>query len=150
MYYIIYQTTNLVNGKYYVGKWETASLKQSYLGSGKLLRKAIEKYGIDNFEREELMFCQSSKELNEIERLIVDEVLVKDERCYNLALGGSGGDLGPEVMKSIGRKGRTPWNKGKKCPGVGGVKKGNIPWNKGKKGSQVAWNKGLKRENNEI
>src|SRR3990167_877495 len=27
--------------------------------------------------------------------------------------------------------GHIPYNKGKKRPGVGGVKKGNIPWNKG-------------------
>jgi hypothetical protein len=36
---------------------------------------------------------------------------------------------------SLGGKGRTPWNKGKKST--------QIPWNKGKKGLQKAWNKGL-------
>lgn len=35
------------------------------------------------------------------------------------------------------KKGRIPWNKGKK-----GIMP--IPWNKGKKGLQVSWNKGLK------
>lgn len=32
---------------------------------------------------------------------------------------------------ALSKKGSTPWNKGLKTPGVGGVKKGNIPWNKG-------------------
>ena len=36
--------------------------------------------------------------------------------------------------KSLVMKGKTPYNKGLKRPGVGGVKKGNIPWNKGKTG----------------
>lgn len=39
-------------------------------------------------------------------------------------------------------EGHVPTNKGKKRPGVGGVKKGNVPWNKGVKGLQEAWNKG--------
>ena len=36
--------------------------------------------------------------------------------------------------KSIAMIGKTPYNKGMKRPGIGGVKKGNIPWNKGKTG----------------
>ena len=35
--------------------------------------------------------------------------------------------------KSVAMMGKTPYNKGVKRPGIGGVKKGNIPWNKSKK-----------------
>ena len=44
----IYKTTNLVNGKVYVGqeKWNNPN----YLGSGKILRLAIKKYGIERSE----------------------------------------------------------------------------------------------------
>ncbi len=40
---IIYITTNLLNGKKYIGKDEKNN--PSYLGSGKLLKLAINKHG---------------------------------------------------------------------------------------------------------
>ncbi len=41
MYYVIYKTTNLVNGKFYIGKHQTNDLNDGYIGSGKILRLAI-------------------------------------------------------------------------------------------------------------
>lgn len=36
-YYTIYKTTNLINGKIYIGKHQTKDPYDSYLGSGKRL-----------------------------------------------------------------------------------------------------------------
>ena len=47
----IYLTTNLVNGKKYIGQ-HNGSIKDDYLGSGVLLVKAIKKYGKENFKKE--------------------------------------------------------------------------------------------------
>ena len=47
---IIYKTTNLVNGKIYIGKDKNNN--PSYLGSGKILKLAIKKYGKENFTKE--------------------------------------------------------------------------------------------------
>jgi hypothetical protein len=47
---IIYKTTNLINGKMYVG--QDSHNNPLYLGSGKVLGLAIEKYGIENFKKE--------------------------------------------------------------------------------------------------
>ena len=41
---IIYKTTNLINGKFYIGK--DSKNDPNYLGSGKILKKAFKKYGI--------------------------------------------------------------------------------------------------------
>ena len=35
MYYFIYKTTNLINGKYYIGQHHTEDLNDGYLGSRK-------------------------------------------------------------------------------------------------------------------
>jgi len=45
-----------VNGKIYIGMHETNDLEDDYMGSGKLLRYAKEKYGIENFTFKVLMF----------------------------------------------------------------------------------------------
>lgn len=91
MYFIVYKTTNLVNGKFYIGKHQTHNLDDGYLGSGKLLKRAIEKYGFSNFKREVLFHCQSKDELESKERELVTEDLVNSSDCYNLKLGGEGG-----------------------------------------------------------
>lgn len=53
MYGYIYKTTNLVNGKIYVGQHKAAIFEpNNYMGSGKILHSAIQKYGIDAFRQE--------------------------------------------------------------------------------------------------
>jgi hypothetical protein len=91
MFYIIYKTTNVVNGKYYIGKHQTDCLDDGYLGSGVLLKKAIKKYGKQNFQREILFFCEDENELNDKEKQLVN---YSCENSYNLVNGGIGGSKG--------------------------------------------------------
>ena len=62
MFHIVYKTTNLINGKTYIGKHSTEDLDDGYLGSGKLLLKAVRKHGKENFSREILHTCSSEEE----------------------------------------------------------------------------------------
>ena len=84
----IYKTTNNVNGKVYIGKSEK-TFDGSYYGSGILLWKAIEKYGIENFQVEVLELCETVEQLNDREIYWIDQ---HKDHSYNIAKGGSGGD----------------------------------------------------------
>ncbi len=88
MYYIIYETTNLINGKKYRGMHQTEKLDDGYLGSGFLFKKALKKYGEENFSREILKFCESYNELIQAEKIYVNMEWVNDGMTYNLKTGG--------------------------------------------------------------
>jgi hypothetical protein len=87
MYYLIYKVTNLINGKFYIGKHQTSNIDDGYMGSGKVLKKAIAKYGIENFQKEILCYCKDVNEMNSMEK----ELVVISESSYNLCPGGHGG-----------------------------------------------------------
>lgn len=91
MFYIIYKTTNKTNGKFYIGCHKTADLDDNYLGSGKLLRRAIAKHGVGNFKREILHLFETPEEMFAKEAEIVTEELLANDLCYNLNVGGFGG-----------------------------------------------------------
>lgn len=91
MYYLIYKITNTINNKIYIGKHKTNDINDSYMGSGKILHKAIEKYGIDKFKKEILFECSNEEEMNQKEAEIVDEEFIARLDTYNIKLGGQGG-----------------------------------------------------------
>lgn len=85
---VIYKTTNLINNKIYVGK--DRNNINSYLGSGVILQRAIQKYGRQNFKKEILEFCDTYDELNEREKFWIKKLNAQDRQVgYNIA-GGSG------------------------------------------------------------
>jgi len=87
---IIYKTTNLINGKIYIG--QDSKNNNKYLGSGDLLKKAIKKYGKENFKKEILETCSSQLELDEKERLHIFELNSTDKNIgYNISIGGRNG-----------------------------------------------------------
>jgi len=86
---IIYKTTNLINGKIYVGQHNT-SADDGYLGSGLKIIKAIKKYGKENFKREILEYCTSAN-IDEKEIFWVNKLdSTNPEVGYNLDSGGTG------------------------------------------------------------
>lgn len=91
MHFIIYETTNKINGKKYRGAHVTNDTNDTYLGSGRLLKKAIAKYGIDSFERKVLCECSSVEEMFLKEAEYVNSAWVEDQNTYNLKIGGEGG-----------------------------------------------------------
>jgi group I intron endonuclease len=88
---IIYEITNLINGKKYIGKDKNNN--PNYLGSGKLITAAITKYGKQNFRKEILEYCDSYEHMCEREMFWIDKFdAIQSEKYYNLGTGGHGGD----------------------------------------------------------
>lgn len=86
---IIYKTTNLINGKIYIGK--AIEKSSGYLGSGKILKLAIKKYGRDNFKRETIDRAANLKDQREKEIYWIDFYNSRNpEIGYNITPGGEG------------------------------------------------------------
>ena len=114
---VVYKTTNLITGKIYVG--QCVDNRDSYLGSGKWLKRSIKKYGKQNFKKEILETCNSIEELNEREAYWISVLNSTNPKIgYNILEGGKN-------------------------------HKGSVPWNKGLRGVQKAWNKGLNKNTDE-
>lgn len=114
-YHFVYIITNKINHKFYIGKHSTDDLDDGYMGSGTAINKAIQKYGIENFSKRILCFCDSAEDAYKVEEFLVTNNLIKREDCYNMKTGGDGGIFSEAARKNLSkiRKGRIPWNKGK-------------------------------------
>ena len=88
IYHLVYLTTNLINGKIYVGKHSTYDCDDLYLGSGVALKPDVKSLGKHNFKRVILHFCLTEKESLKLESFIVDKDFVDREDTYNILLGG--------------------------------------------------------------
>lgn len=91
--HFIYMTTNLITNEKYIGK-HYGTEDDSYLGSGKILQRAILKYGKENFKRDILYISKDSEENNLKEREFIKKFnAIEDRTFYNIAEGGDGGDI---------------------------------------------------------
>ena len=91
MFYYLYEVRNNINGKIYVGAHKTRNLDDGYMGSGKVIRRSIEKNGIENFTKTILEHFTSAEEMYAREKEVVNEEFLERDDIYNLRRGGSGG-----------------------------------------------------------
>jgi hypothetical protein len=120
MWIYLYQITNLINKKIYIGVHQTKNLEDGYMGSGKNIRRAIDKYGIENFQKEILEFFNNYEDALKREKEFVNEEFLLREDVYNLRQGGNGG------FDYINRSG-IPKFKGKKHTAESKSKMGHAP-----------------------
>jgi hypothetical protein len=91
MFYTIYKITDLTNNKIYIGKHQTKKLDDGYMGSGKYLKRAVDKHGVENFRKEILFIFDNELDMNVKETELVDEKFCLREDTYNICIGGKGG-----------------------------------------------------------
>ena len=89
MEHVVYRITNMINGKKYIGKHSTTDVYDGYFGSGIAIKQAINKYGIDNFKKEIICYCDNEEELKEMEKYHIKKEGTFS-KGYNLTLGGEG------------------------------------------------------------
>jgi group I intron endonuclease len=86
---VIYITTNLVNGKKYIGR--DSHNNPNYYGSGPAIKNAIKKYGKQNFKKEIIEECSSFEKLIEREEYWLNYYDAANNRTfYNLQNAGKG------------------------------------------------------------
>lgn len=106
-YHFTYQTKNTINGMTYVGRHSTNDLNDGYIGSGKLLKRAIKKHGKENFKLEYLDFFNDFDSLIKEEEFIVDKSFCLSNNNYNIVEGGSNpvmyGELNPSWKGGISK-----------------------------------------------
>lgn len=113
MKYIVYKTTCLINGKYYIGKHQTENPEvfDGYLGNSVWINRtdklknpqfpfhfAVKKYGVNNFKRETLFVFNTAEEAFDKEAEIVTEEFIKRDDNYNVVIGGKGGQQLPRPV----------------------------------------------------
>ena len=89
-YNYFYKITNLINNHFYYGVHSTDNIDDGYMGSGHRLHRAYKKYGQNNFIKEIIKFFDTREEALDYEESIVNENLIKDNKCYNEVIGGGG------------------------------------------------------------
>jgi len=117
MFFYLYQITNLVNNKIYIGVHSTKDMNDSYMGSGINIQLAIKKYGIDNFKKDILYTFDNADDMYAKEKDIVTDEFLLREDTYNLRVGGTGGfdyinknNLNGFYDSETARKGRQSTN----------------------------------------
>ena len=105
MYGYIYMTTNLINDKKYIGQHKSDNFDLTYYGSGKFIKIAIQKYGIENFKVEVLKWCKTKVELDESEKYWIKHFNAQQDRnFYNVSAGGNFGDISKGLTKEQYKK----------------------------------------------
>lgn len=149
---LVYKIENRITGKMYIGitkngisgRYPGRSWKVSNARS-RLVKKAMTKYGSDNFEINIIEECVVDL-LEEKEKYYIDFYNSFTPNGYNLTRGGEYNKIISDESKkrnSESNKGRISWNKGLSMSKDRKLQhsksmKGRIPWNKGKKTGRMS------------
>lgn len=116
MFGYIYLVRNKINGKMYIGQKHSEVFDPTYFGSGVYLKRALSKYGVENFEHVKVLeWCESKETLDLAERYWIDHYnAVESPQFYNLAKGGIGTTAGSKRSDTFKAKiaittGRRIW-----------------------------------------
>ena len=154
MYGVIYKTTCLINNKIYIGQrviQNHNTLDSYYLGSGKKILRAINKYGRDNFERKIICVIRDKNQalLDKMEEFFIKKFDSTNIKIgYNILSGtsyrfGCGSPMKNPIIaarvtkKLSGRRGAKRSEQGKKNISIGTKKSWAFDFERRKKMSEL-------------
>jgi len=103
MHGYIYATTCRLSDGVYIGMHHGCPAKR-YYGSGSVIKKAVKKYGVENFDTIVLETCQNESDLRAAEIWHISYFRFIGARLYNICPGGEGTGAGrdsPRFGKTI-------------------------------------------------
>jgi hypothetical protein len=103
-FHVVYKTTCLTTGKWYIGLHSTDNMNDGYLGSGMRLTRSVKKYGENDHTREILFMGNTRKDASNKEAELLSEEVRKDPMCMNLGLGGLGATDRPATSEETAAK----------------------------------------------
>ena len=107
--YCVYVTTNLINGKKYIGVNKLTQRSKYYLGSGNLIKQAVKKYGTECFSKEIIQEFDSLIDAKNYEIFLISKRdAVNSPLYYNLHQGGIGGG---KIGRIVSRESREKSSK---------------------------------------
>jgi len=134
---IVYKITNKINGKVYIGQTiKTLTFRwncHKKAGSGcRHIKRAIDKYGENNFEVTVLVRASSREELDSREKFCIRIFNTMAPNGYNLTAGGNSAKLTAETRALIGlaHKGKVDSEETRKKKSVSHLKSKNHFWRK--------------------
>lgn len=124
--FYLYQWTNLVNGKIYIGQTNNPEQRQAQYKSAvkrghneMVITRALMKYGIEKFKFEVLVEVGSQEKLDQLEYDLIEQLGArKPEIGYNVAMGGGKTIHTPEIREKMSESLKKHyetnfnWNKG--------------------------------------
>jgi hypothetical protein len=89
-FHLLYKTTCTITNRFYIGIHSTDDPFDGYLGSGKVLRHSLNKYGRDNHKIEYLDLFTTRQDLFFAEKQLVNTKIINNPLCMNIRVGGQG------------------------------------------------------------
>jgi hypothetical protein len=111
-YNFVYITTNIIDGKQYIGDHSTDNLNDNYLGGGVYIKNAIKCHGKDNFKREILEYFTTKEDSFKSQEKYINHYVTLYPNGYNLSpKGGSQckGGVSDETKKLISKNNAKYW-----------------------------------------
>lgn len=106
-FFVIYQITNLLDNRIYVGLHSTYNINDKYMGSSKHLKKDLKELGRQNFIKEILHVFNNKEDMIKMEAEIVTKNFCHRIDTYNRMVGGINDGLTIDMVSVVDKDGNN-------------------------------------------